>query len=330
MSSSTDQFPQVLLSAVIVLFCITAYTEAGIVLAIIVGNVGLGTWQEVKAAKNIDALRKMNFPTAKVIRNGNIVHDFKTENIVPGDVIELEPGDTVPADIRLVEAVNFSTLETAITGEAVAVRKRDDQQFSAECPIGDRLNMAFWTCKVESGRARGVVTGTGRHAVVGKIAASLQGEKQPLAWGEPKDFWDRARAHFQGVMDQIAEFLGLRGGTPLQQKLSKLALYLLGMACVFVLIVFVVNGMKASKEVSIYAVAAGVCMIPCSLILVLTVVHTRGTNAMQKRHVIVRNPKKLEALGGVTSKWSHAREESIANCDQTSALTRLAHLPWDR
>lgn len=279
-----------------------AYTEAGIVLALIIGNVGLGTWQEAKAAKNIDALRKMNFPTAKVIRNGSIVHDFMTEEIVPGDVVELEPGDTVPADIRLVEAVNFSTLETAITGEAVAVRKRDDQQFSAECPIGDRLNMAFWTCKVESGRARGVVIGTGRHAVVGKIAASLRGERRTIAWEGSNDSWGRARICCRIALEQSAEFLGLRGGTPLQQKLSKLALYLLGMACVFVLIVFGVNGMRINREVSIYAVAAGICMIPCSLILVLTVVHTRGTNAMQKRSVIVRNPKKLEALGGVTSK----------------------------
>lgn len=313
-------------------FGIKSWIEGGVITAVIILNIVVGFFQEFKAAKTMDSLRSLSSPTAQAIRNGNN-ETVVTAEIVPGDMVELKTGDTIPADIRLVEAVNFETNEALLTGESLPVRKEPVPTYADDTGPGDRLNVAYSSSTVTKGRARGVVFATGLYTEIGQIAAALRGKSSRRR--EPKrredgttTFGRWLQAWTLTCSDAVGRFLGVNVGTPLQKKLSKLALLLLGTAIVCAIIVLGANKFDTKQEVIIYAVATGLSMIPASLIVVLTITMAAGTKRMVQRHVIVRNLKSLEALGAVSSK-RHTPVYSVnrLTCPQISVPTRLVPLP---
>ena len=286
-------------------FGIQSWIEGGVVAAVIVINIVVGFFQELQAAKTMDSLRTLSSPTAHAVRNGNS-EVVVTAEVVPGDLIELKTGDTIPADLRLVEGVNFETNEALLTGESLPVRKEINTTFPEDTGPGDRLNIAYSSSTVTKGRARGIVFATGMQTEIGQIAAALRGKSSKRR--QPKPNADGStnvgrwiQAWTLTCSDALGRFLGVNVGTPLQRKLSKLAILLLGTAIICAIIVLGANEFNTKREVIIYAVATGLSMIPASLIVVLTITMAAGTKRMVQRHVIVRNLKSLEALGAVTS-----------------------------
>ena len=214
--------------------------------------------------------------------------------------------------------MNFETDEALLTGESLPVTKSSSATFPAATGPGDRLNIAYSSSTVTRGRARGVVIGTGMGTEIGAIAAALRAKdhqrRRPVRrgpGGETKKRWYVA-AWTLTCTDAVGRFLGINVGTPLQRKLSKLALLLFGIAVVFAVVVMGANGMRDDKEVIIYAVATGLAMIPACLVVVLTVTMAVGTKQMVHRNVIVRKLDSLEALGAVTNICS----------DKTGTLTQ--------
>ncbi|KAF2878060.1 sodium P-type ATPase-like protein [Massariosphaeria phaeospora] len=306
----------VLILAMGVSFGIAAWIEGGVVAAIIILNITVGFWQEFNAEKTMDSLRSLSSPTARAVRDGQVV-TVATAEIVPGDMVEMTTGDTIPADVRLIEAVNFETDEALLTGESLPVNKDAEAVFDADTGPGDRLNVAFSSSTVTKGRARGVVFSTGMYTEIGSIAASLRqkgSRRRPVKRREDGKAGPHRYAQAWGLTatDAVGHFLGVNIGTPLQKKLARLALLLLGVAVVCAIIVLAANRFVSDQEVIIYAVATGLSMIPASLIVVLTITMAAGTKRMVERHVIVRNLKSLEALGGVTDICS----------DKTGTLTQ--------
>uniref|UniRef100_A0A8H7TV74 Cation-transporting P-type ATPase N-terminal domain-containing protein n=1 Tax=Bionectria ochroleuca TaxID=29856 RepID=A0A8H7TV74_BIOOC len=319
---------KVLILAMAASFGIQSWIEGAVVGAVIILNIGVGFVQEYKAAKTMDSLRSLSSPTAQAVRSGNN-ETVVTAEIVPGDLVELKTGDTIPADVRLIEAVNFETNEALLTGESLPVRKEiNNSTFSAETGPGDRLNIAYSSSTVTKGRARGIVFATGLYTEIGQIAAALRGKNSRRR--EPKRREDGTTSfgrHLQAWSltgtDAIGRFLGVNVGTPLQRKLSKLALLLLGTAIVCAIIVLGANKFSSEQQVVIYAVATGVSMIPASLIVVLTITMAAGTKRMVERHVIVRNLKALEALGAVTNICS----DKTGTLTQGKMIVRKAWIP---
>jgi potassium/sodium efflux P-type ATPase len=213
--------------------------------------------------------------------------------------------------------VNFETDEALLTGESLPVLKNAEEVFDDDTGPGDRLNVAFSSSTVTKGRARGVVFATGMYTEIGSIATSLRSKgsrrrpvkRKPDGTAGPHRY---AQAWGMTAGDAIGHFLGVNVGTPLQKKLSRLALLLFGIAVVCAIIVLAANKFSNNQEVIIYAVATGLSMIPASLIVVLTITMAAGTRRMVERHVIVRNLKSLEALGAVTDICS----------DKTGTLTQ--------
>ncbi|RII21309.1 hypothetical protein CUC08_Gglean000471 [Alternaria sp. MG1] len=306
----------ILIAAMAVSFAIQSWIEGGVVTAIILLNVVIGFVQEFNAEKTMDSLRSLSSPTATAARDGKTV-TIPTIEVVPGDLIELKTGDTVPADIRIIEALNFETDEALLTGESLPVNKDGDAVFDEETGPGDRLNVAYSSSTVTKGRARGVVFATGMYTEIGSIAMSLRQKgsrvrevkRKPDGKAKPHRY---AQAWSLTAADAVGHFLGVNVGTPLQKKLARLAILLFGVAVVCAIIVLAANSFSNNSEVIIYAVATGLSMIPASLTVVLTITMAAGTKRMVQRHVIVRNLKSLEALGGVTDICS----------DKTGTLTQ--------
>ena len=226
------------------------------------------------------------------------------------------------------EAVNFETDEALLTGESLPVRKVEDVTFPEKTGPGDRLNVAYSSSNVTKGRAKGVVFATGQYTEIGAIAVQLRETKSKVRPVKRKEN-GKARPHRYleaytlTLTDAIGRFLGLNVGTPLQRKLSKLAMLLFGIAVVCAIIVLGANEFNARQEVIIYAVATGLSMIPASLVVVLTITMAAGTKSMVKRHVIVRNLKSLEALGGVTDICS----DKTGTLTQGKMIARGAWIP---
>jgi Na+-exporting ATPase len=275
----------------------------------------------------MDSLRSLSSPTARVIRGGQQV-TIPSAEVVPGDVIEIKTGDTLPADIRVFDAVNFETDEALLTGESLPVRKAEEVTFDEKTGPGDRLNVAYSSSNVTKGRAKGIVFATGTFTEIGAIAAQLRETKSKVRPVKRKEN-GKAKPHRYleaytlTFTDAIGRFLGLNVGTPLQRKLSKLAMLLFGIAVVCAIIVLAANKFSSRQEVVIYAVATGLSMIPASLVVVLTITMAAGTKSMVKRHVIVRNLKSLEALGGVTDICS----DKTGTLTQGKMIARGAWMP---
>ena len=193
----------------------------------------------------------------------------------------MKTGDTVPADLRLFEAMNLNCDEKSLTGEAESVEKTTENNIvipgsegklatsEEEVGIGDRFNMAYSTTTVTKGRGRGIVAFTGMETEVGRIAASTNKKFRKAGrsmnykkYGKTQPVKGLARRTY----DIVGKFLGLTEGTPLQRKLAKLAYTLFGVAILLAIVVFGVNRFNVTDEVAIYAISTGIAIIPESLI----------------------------------------------------------------
>ncbi|KAI1859432.1 hypothetical protein JX265_010435 [Neoarthrinium moseri] len=317
----------VLILAMAVSFGIKSWIEGGVIAAVIMLNIVVGFFQEYSAEKTMDSLRSLSSPTATVVRAGES-QVIPSANIVPGDIVEVKMGDTIPADIRLVDAKNFETDEALLTGESLPVRKSQHLVFDEKTGPGDRLNVAYSSSTVTKGRARGIVFATGQFTEIGAIASALNQKeskvrpvkRKPDGHAGPHRYLE---AYTLTLGDVIGRFLGVNVGTPLQRKLSKLAMLLFAIAIVCAIIVLGANKFNSRQEVIIYAVATGLSMIPASLVVVLTITMAAGTKRMVQRHVVVRNLKSLEALGAVTDICS----DKTGTLTQGKMVTRAAWVP---
>ncbi|KAF2968589.1 hypothetical protein GQX73_g4962 [Xylaria multiplex] len=306
----------VLFFALALSFAVGDYVEGGVLAAVIVLNVSIGFFQEYGAEKKMDALRALSSPSAMVLRDGR-TEVIANAEVVPGDIVILKMGDTIPADVRLFEAMNLAADEQSLTGESLPVEKTVESLKDMELGIGDRINIAYGTTTVQKGRGRGIVISTGMETEVGKIAASTA--KKHRKAGRSMNYKKYGKRQpviglSKRIYDFVGGFLGLTEGTPLQIKLAKLAYILFGCALVLALIVFGVNKFGGSQEIVIYAISTGIAIIPESLVAVLTITMVVATTVMRKANVVVRDLSALEALGGVTNICS----------DKTGTLTQGA------
>ncbi|KAL8290177.1 hypothetical protein RQP46_003116 [Phenoliferia psychrophenolica] len=327
----------VLIMAFAVCLGIRSWIEGGVIAAVIAANIIVGFIQEYGSAKTMDSLRSLASPTANVIRGG-VAITVPSAQVVVGDLIEIKTGDVIPADLRLVEAMNFETDEALLTGESLPVAKDAKASWAAQhgksdwdardVGVGDRINMAFTSSTVTKGRATGIVVATGMKTEIGAIATSLGGGETRVRTVRRDDSGHAPIHRYVSawaltVTDAIADFLGLTSGTPLHRTLARLAILLFFIALLFAMIVFAANGFKTSDEIVIYAVATGLSMIPASLSVVLTITLAGGTRAMANKHVIVRKLDALEALGAVTDICS----DKTGTLTQGKMVVRSAWLP---
>ncbi|KAI0416801.1 potassium/sodium efflux P-type ATPase [Xylaria grammica] len=317
----------VLILAMAVSFGIRSWIEGAVITLVILINIIVGFFQEYSAEKTMDSLRSLSSPTANIVRDGN-ASVIPTSDVVMGDLVELKTGDTVPADLRITEAVNFETDEALLTGESLPVRKDENAVFDDDTGPGDRLNVAYSSSTVTKGRAKGIVFATGMHTEIGAIAMALREKsskvrpvkRKPDGTAKPHRYLE---AYTLTMTDAIGRFLGVNIGTPLQKKLSRLAVLLFFVAVIFAIVVLAANKFSNRSEVIIYAVATGLSMIPASLVVVLTITMAAGTKRMVQRNVIVRNLKSLEALGAVTDICS----DKTGTLTQGKMVARRAWIP---
>lgn len=247
---------------------VTDYIEGGVITAVIVLNVLIGFYQEFQAEKKMDSLRCLSSPSATILRDGH-QETVPSADVVPGDVVQIRTGDTVPADLRLFDAMNLECDEKILTGEAVPVAKDVNLNLvngdEISVGVGDRLNMAYSSSTVTRGRGIGIAVFTGMFTEIGKIAESMQGKNLQAnrSMSREKGRLQPARGALLRVWDGIGAFLGLTTGTPLQKKLSKLAYTLFGCALILAIIVFGVNKFDVTNEVAIYAISTGTCLMLC-------------------------------------------------------------------
>lgn len=248
-------------------------------------------------------------------------------------------GDTVPADMRLFEAMNLACEESQLTGESTPVEKSSDygpdpssyeaaKATEADVGIGDRINMAYATTVVQKGRARGIVTHTGMTTEVGKIAASASSKSRKAGRSmNYKKYGKRQTVvgFTMRVYDAVGRYLGLTEGTPLQRKLASLAYILFFCSIVLALVVFAVNKFKITNQVTIYAVSIGIAIIPESLVAVLTITMVVAVTVMRKSNVVIRDLSALEALGGVTNICS----DKTGTLTEGAMIVRQAWIPGD-
>ncbi|GJN93612.1 hypothetical protein Rhopal_006669-T1 [Rhodotorula paludigena] len=327
----------VLIICMAVSFGIQSWIEGGVIAGVIGINVFVGTYQEYGSAKTMDSLRSLASPNATVIRDGKIVQ-IPSPQVVVGDVVEIKTGDTIPADLRLFETVNFETDEALLTGESLPVAKDAEANWDEEAKnggfeprdvgVGDRITMAYSSSTVTKGRAKGLVVAIGMNTSIGAIATSLRGGDSKVRKVRRNEDghapWHRYPAAWAlTVMDIIGQFLGVNVGTPLQRTLSWLAISLFGIGCVFALFCFAANDFRGINEIILYAIATALSMIPASLVVVLTITLAGGTRAMVQRNVIVRKLDSLEALGAVTDICS----DKTGTLTQGKMVLRAAWLP---
>ncbi|KAF5353799.1 hypothetical protein D9758_010589 [Tetrapyrgos nigripes] len=307
----------VLLAAMALSFGVQDWVEGAVITAVIIINVTVGFFQEYKAERTMDSLRSLSSPTAVVIRNSEAIC-IPAKDVVPGDIVNIKIGDVVPADLRLLSTANLEIDEALLTGEALPVVKvvepvrpqvmPDGQSIPVE--VGDRINMAFASTNVTKGRGLGVVVATGMGTQVGSIAMALGKKDTDMLKSVGAE--EEKVALKRKMYEKLMAWLGLRSGTPLQIKMSKLAYILFLFAILLAIIVFGVAKFRVNNEVAIYAIALAISVIPESLIAVLTLTMSAGMQRMAKQSVIVRKLNALEALGGVTDICS----------DKTGTLTQ--------
>lgn len=270
-----------LAAAVVSLLVEPDAADALIILAVIVLNAVMGTVQEARAEAALDALKKMSAPSANVVRGGAMM-SVKAAELVPGDVVLLEAGDHVPADIRLTETASLKIEEAPLTGESVPVDKDAAAVLSADAPLADRVNMAYAGTSVTYGRGAGVVCGTGMNTQIGSIAGALSAAKE--------------------------------SETPLQRRLHSLSKVLSVAVLAVAAVVFAVGVLtgRGAFDMFLVAVSLAVAAIPEGLATVVTLQLTMGVQKMSKNGAIVRKLPAVETLGST----------SVICSDKTGTLTQ--------
>lgn len=254
------------------------WADAAIILSVVILNSVLGVVQEAKSEQALEALQEMSAAQSKVIRDGKLVQ-LPSSELVPGDVVLLEAGDSVPADCRVIESASMKIEEAALTGESVPVEKHAEQITLAadadDVPLGDRKNMCYMGSTVVYGRGRAVVVGTGMKTEMGKIATALTNAKKEL--------------------------------TPLQMKLNELSGILTKLVLAICVIIFAVDIVRHFGELGsnpammldtfMVAVSLAVAAIPEGLVAVVTIVLSMGVTKMSRRQAIIRKMTAVETLG---------------------------------
>ena len=256
-------------------------TDTIIILIVVIVNAIIGVSQEAKAEKSLEALQKLTDHATKVIRNG-ILEVVPAKELVPGDVVVLDTGDYIPADLRVIEAVNLKSQESSLTGESVPVEKTPEVIEETEVGIGDRTNMLFSSSLITYGRGKGIVVETGMTTEVGKIAGMLENAEEQ--------------------------------STPLQDKLNGLS-KTLGMAALVICVIIFGKGIIQGKEpihMFMSAVSLAVAAIPEGLAAVSTIVLAIGVQKMVKKNAIVKRLPAVETLGSST----------VICSDKTGTLTQ--------
>lgn len=256
-------------------------TDSIIILIVVIVNAIIGVAQEAKAEKSLEALQKLSSHSAKVIRNGQ-VNVVASRELVPGDIVVLDTGDYVPADLRIIEAANLKSQEASLTGESVPSEKNAATIENEKVGVGDRDNMLFSSSLITYGRGKGVVVETGMNTEVGKIA---------------------------GIISNT-----VKSETPLQTKLNKLG-KTLGLAALGICVVIFVIGLLYGKQpldMFMTAVSLAVAAIPEGLAAVSTIVLAIGVQRMVKKNAIVKKLPAVETLGSA----------SVICSDKTGTLTQ--------
>ncbi len=273
----------ILVVAAVISILVHEYLDAAVIIFVLLINAAVGTFQEWRAEKAVEALKRMSATSARVLRNGG-QQKILARELVPGDIILLEVGDRVPADCRIMECFNFSVNESILTGEAVPVEKSAlPVPERKSVPISDRTSMAFMQTVVTYGRAKAVVTGTGFGTEIGKIAEKLQEAKE-----EP---------------------------TPLQNKISGF-MKVLSAAVLALVAIIIALGVFASSlpfsDALLLAIAQAVSAIPEGLPIVITIVFAVGIQSMARKNAIIRKLASVETLGSTT----------VICSDKTGTLTK--------
>lgn len=261
-----------------------------IILAVIILNSIIGTVQEIKAQTSLEALKQLSSPESTVIRDGKRFK-VKSSELVIGDIVVLEEGDTIGADLRLIEAINLKCDESSLTGESVPVEKDSSITFSESVAIGDRANMAYMSTPVSYGRGKGVVVATGMKTEIGKIATALDEEKEE-------------ETPLQKVLAKLSKFLGI----------LTLAIVIAVLAVEIIWLCVRGNASDVDHwiEAVLDAIALAVAAIPEGLAAVVTIVLSIGVQRMVKVNTIVKKLPSVETLGAV----------SIVCSDKTGTLTQ--------
>ena len=257
------------------------YVDSIIIIGIVIFNALMGVIQEAKAEKSIEALRQMTPQIAKVIRNGKKI-EINAEELVKGDIIELESGNYVPADCRILESHNLKIEESSLTGETEPSLKDADIICKKDIPLGDMKNMAFMASITVNGHGKAVVTDTGMNTKVGQIANMI-------------------------IEDEAPE-------TPLQKKLGEVG-KILGLACLAIcVIIFVMGLIKHIEPVEMFMTSVGlaVAAIPEGLPAIVTIMLSIGVTKMAKKNSIIRKLPAVETLGS----------SSVICSDKTGTLTQ--------
>lgn len=260
----------VLIVAAVISAILGDFKDAAAIMAIVVFNGLLGFTQEYRAGKEFAALKKMAVPKARVWRAGEW-QQVVASDLVPGDIVQLEDGDQVPADARLLESTNLRTQESAFTGESESIEKSVATIDGEGLPLGDRRNMVFMGTIVTYGRGRAVVTETGMSTELGKIADSMQLVEQEQ--------------------------------TPLQRRLDQLGRRLAIMALALVAVIFAFGIVRGEnfEDMFLTAVSLAVAIIPEGLPAVVTIALALGSRRMLKRRALIRKLPAVETLGSVTT-----------------------------
>ncbi|KAK6203554.1 Na+ ATPase [Scheffersomyces amazonensis] len=287
----------VLIISMVIALAIKDWISGGVIGFVIFINIFVGFIQEYKAELTMGSLKSLSSPTATVLRNGDKI-TINAEDVVPGDVIYIAVGDTIPADLRLIDSTNLETDEALLTGESLPIVKDHLQIYYEDIPVGDRLNMAFSSSVVAKGRGTGIAVSTGLNTEIGQIADSLKnGDDKLIVKVDDKN--NHLKAILKSTSNIIMNVLGTNVGTPLQRRLSWLAIILFWVAVLFAIVVMASQKMIVNKNVAIYAICVALSMIPSSLIVVLTITMAIGAQVMVTKHVIVKKLDSLEALGGI-------------------------------
>ncbi len=271
----------ILLAAVLISALIGEVVDAIVIFIIVFFAAALGFVQEYRAEKAIEALKKLAAPTAMVIRDG-VEKEIAARELVPGDAILLGMGDKIPADARLVEAVNLKTEEAALTGESIPVEKNTMPIYAETVQVGDRKNMVHLGTSVVYGRGKGVVVETGMGTEFGKIAGMLQAVEESR--------------------------------TPLQENLDRMGKTLLKIALVVIAIIVSLGVLRGEELLSmfIWGVALAVAVVPEALPAVVTISLALGVQKMARRNALVRKLPAVETLGST----------SVICSDKTGTLTQ--------
>jgi len=255
--------------------------DAIVIFAIVIASALLGFYQEFRAEKAMEALKAMSSPTASVIRDGEEI-EIPSADVVPGDIMLLTAGDRMPADGRLIEAINSRIDEASLTGESTAVSKEAHAVYPEDTPIGDRNNMVFAATVMTGGRARAVVTGTGMETEFGRIAKMLQEvEEEPSPLAVKMDYIGKRLGIACLVVSAVVMGLGIFRGNPI-------------------------------LEMFIWAVSLAIAAVPEALAAVVTGALAIGVQRAAKRNAIVRRLPAVETLGCTT----------VICSDKTGTLTK--------